>query len=176
MERCVSPAYGNGSVVKVRASPDSAYSPLARMPKTRIGLRGRLESFRGSPVGRGPREATRLVGPETERKVGHGRDVASSGRRAAKRCILQPGSSRGIPQSFGLGFSSWRKRAGAVTSPASSNLARLGLANSVQLGQDLVFAPGRVQSVGNTRSRFKFKLVGAPESKSRGPLLIFKLG
>ena len=79
-------------------------------------------------------EVTRLVGSETERKVVHGRDVASSGRRAAKRCILQPGPSRGIPQSFGLGFSSWGKRAGAVTSPASSNLVRLGLADSVQLG------------------------------------------
>ena len=35
---------------------------------------------------------------------------------------------------------------------------------------------GRANSVGSTRSRFKFKLAGAPESKSRGPFLIFKLG
>jgi len=33
-----------------------------------------------------------------------------------------------------------------------------------------------MKPVGSTRSRFKFKLAGAPESKSRGPFLIFKLG
>ena len=71
----------------VRASPDSAYSWLARMPKTRIGLRGRLESFRGSPPGVARDSASEVTGPvgsETERKVVHGRDVASSGRRAAE--------------------------------------------------------------------------------------------
>ena len=54
MERCVSPADGNGSVAKVRASPDSAYLWLARMPKTlsrfKFKLAGAPESKSRGPL------------------------------------------------------------------------------------------------------------------------------
>ena len=87
MGRCVSLAEGDGSVAEVRASPGSAYFPLARMPLTRIGLRERLEPYRGSPAGSGPRlgPGGGAVGGSwgwTQRRHGRGGPVRAAGPRA----------------------------------------------------------------------------------------------
>jgi hypothetical protein len=85
--RCVSHAEGDGSVAEVRASPGPAYSPLARMPPTRIVRRERLEPYRGSLAGSGPRLGPgggAAGGPRdwTQRGHGRGESVRAAGPRA----------------------------------------------------------------------------------------------